>query len=88
MTQSKIYCRRKDSPLNERPPRIEPHQMTVREDEVEIIIEDEVYSYEAIDCEEKDNNISVEQNVKCEQPPLRRSVRIRRPVKTYHAGSN
>ncbi len=62
--------------------------MTVREDEVEIINKDEIYSYEAIDCEEEDNNINVEQNVKCEPAPLRRSIRVRRPVEIYHAGSN
>ncbi len=40
--------------------------------EVEIIKEDEVNPYEAIDSEEKDNNIIVEENVKGESPPLRR----------------
>ncbi len=55
-----------DPPLNERPPRIEPHQWTVREEEVEIINEDEVNPCEAIDSEEKDNSIIVEENVKGE----------------------
>ncbi len=77
-----------DSPLNERPPQIEPRQETVREEEVEIINEDEVNSYEAIDNEEKGSNIIVEQNVKSEPPPLRRSTRVRRPVEIYQAGSN
>ncbi len=66
-----------DPSLNERPPCIEPHQGTVREEEVEIINEDEVNPYEAIDSEEKDNNIIVEENVKGEPPPLRRSTRVR-----------
>ncbi len=77
-----------DPSLNERPPRIEPHQETVNEEEVEIINEDEVNSYETIDSEEKDNNIFVEENVKGEPPPLRRSTRVRRPVEIYQAGSN
>ncbi len=74
--------------MNERPPRIEPHQGTVREEEVEIINEDEVNAYEAIDSEEKDNNIIVEETVKGEPPPLRRSARVRRPVEIYQAGSS
>ncbi len=77
-----------DPSLNERPPRIEPHQETVNEEEVEIINEDEVNSYESIDIEEKENNIIVEENVKDEPAPLRRSTRVRRPVEIYQAGSN
>ncbi len=44
--------------MNERPPCIEPHQGTVREEEVGIINEDEVNPYEAIDSEEKTHVVS------------------------------
>ncbi len=62
--------------------------MTGREKEVEIINEDEVNLYEATDREVKDNSIIVEDIVKGEPPPLRRSTRVRRPVEIYQAGSN
>ncbi len=55
---------------------------------VDIINEDEVDSYVAIDCEEKDTIIIIEENVKGEPPPLRRSTRVRRPVEIYQAGSS
>ncbi len=77
-----------DPSLNERPPRIQPHKGTVREEEVEIKNEDEVIPYEAIGSEDKDNNIIVEENVKGEPPPLRWSTRVRRQVEIYQAGSN
>ncbi len=64
------------SPLNERPPRIVLCEVAVIEKVVKGISKDRVISNEAINGEETNNFIIVEENVKKELPSLRGPSRI------------